>query len=115
MLHFITQKLSIKTLLIWGVLAWLPMVSAQPDLDNFPDVTFKVFSNFVQQQFAEDVSLATVLIVLFSLTGWIKVLCQALQSRLGEATDTLLQMETEDSESTPTLLAGKLDALSKLL
>ena len=117
------------------------MVSAQPDLDNFPDVTFKVFSNFVQQQFAEDVSLATVLIVLFSLTsnpdllglharqqhsrvqgerrqslsGWIKVLCQALQSRLGEATDTLLQMETEDSESTPTLLAGKLDALSKLL
>ena len=117
------------------------MASAEPDFDNFPDVTFKVFSDFVQQQFAEDVSLVTVLIVLFSLTsnpdllelhawqqhsrvegecrqslsGWIKVLSQALQNQLGSATDTLMQVETENSESVITLLAGKLDALSKLL
>jgi len=106
MLHrLVTQELFLKTLGIFGIFLWLPMVSAQPEFDNFPDVSFKVFSDFVQQQFTGDVSLATVLIVLFSLTsnpdllglharqqhsqvdgeirvslsGWIKVLSRALQ------------------------------------
>ena len=69
MLHFLSQGLSVKPLFVLWILACLPMVSAEPEFDNFPDVTFKVFSDFVQQQFAEDVSLATVLIVLFSLTS----------------------------------------------
>ena len=106
MLQLITsQKLFAKTLFVLGVFAWLPMVSAESDFDKFPNVTFKVFSDFVQHQFSWDVSLKTVLIVLFSLTsnpdllglhalqqhsraegeirqplsGWIKVLSWALQ------------------------------------
>jgi hypothetical protein len=135
------QELLLKTLVVFGVLAWLPRVSAQPELDNFPDITFKVFSDFVQQQFAKDVSVKTVLIVLFSLTsnpdllglhacqqhawadgeirqalsGWIKVLSQGLQERLGEATETLFPVIKQDSDWMTNMLAGKLDGLSKLL
>src|SRR5215471_5734570 len=105
---FVSQELLVKTLFILGFFAWLPIASAKPDFDTFPDVTFKVFSDFIQQQFTRDVSLATVLTVLFSLTsnpdllglharqqharadgeirqslsGWIKVLSQALKDRL---------------------------------
>jgi hypothetical protein len=58
----------VKLFLICLGLAWLPLVSAESQFDKFPDVTFKVFSDFVHQ-FGKDVSLATVLIVLFSLTS----------------------------------------------
>jgi hypothetical protein len=45
------------------------IVSAESDFDKFPDATFKVFSDFVQHHFAKDISVSTVLIVLFSLTS----------------------------------------------
>ena len=80
-----------------------------PTQDPFPEVTFKVFSEFVTQNFSSRVSLATVLLVLFSLTenpdllnlhswqkksyvqgekkqttsGWMKSLARALEERLG--------------------------------
>ena len=138
----LSQKFFIKSLLIYLGFAWLSMVSAKSDFDDFPDVTFKVFSNFVQHHFTSDVSLATVLIVLFSLTsnpdllglharqqhpkvegeikqplsGWIKVLSQALQNRLGEkVVDTLVLAKEYGSESLTDILAVKLDGLSKIL
>jgi hypothetical protein len=131
-------EILVKLAVICLGLAWLPGVSAKSDFDKFPNVTFKVFSDFVQHQFGKDVSLATVLIVLFSLTsnpdllglharqqhpkaegeikqplsGWIKVLSLALQNRLGEAVDTLLD---DSGNSVTNTLATKLDSLSKLL
>jgi hypothetical protein len=118
-------------------LTWLPVVSAQSDFDKFPDIPFKVFSDFVQQQLGETISLASVLTVLFSLTGnpdllglharqqhpkvqgeikqlssgWIKVLSSALLSRLDKTMDILLEGETQRVNQ----LATKLDSLSKLL
>src|SRR5262245_33695068 len=131
----------VKSFVMLLVFAWLPIAAAHSDFDEFPDITFKVFSDFVQHQFGRDVSLATVLIVLFSLTsntdllglhvrqqhpkaereirqplsGWIKVLSQALWNRLGEASHSLLPNEECNSESATDTLAAKLDGLSKLL
>jgi hypothetical protein len=65
----ICSEIFVKLVFIYLGLAWLPVVSAKPELDKFPDITFKVFSDFVQHQFGKDVSLATVLIILFSLTS----------------------------------------------
>jgi hypothetical protein len=142
LLQFIVSQGNLVTwLLIFFGFAWLPVVSAEPDFDKFPDVTFKVFSDFVQQQLGKDISLATVLTVLFSLTsnpdllglharqqhpkahgeisqalsGWIKVLSQALQDRLGNATSTLFQRDDLKSTSVTNRLAAKLDSLSKIL
>jgi hypothetical protein len=72
--------------LVWTILAWswsildsisgffmvillcLPTVAASSGQQPFPDITFKVFSDFVSQNFSSRISLATVLLVLFSLT-----------------------------------------------
>jgi hypothetical protein len=47
---------------------YIPLVSAAPKTQSFPNLPFKVFSAFVEQSFSSQVSLATVLLVLFSLT-----------------------------------------------
>ena len=47
---------------------FIPLVSAAPQTQPFPNVPFKVFSTFVEKTFSSQVSLATVLLVLFSLT-----------------------------------------------
>jgi hypothetical protein len=86
------------------VLLCLPTVAASLEQQSFPDITFKAFNDFISQHFSSCVSLATVLLVLFSLTenpdllnlhshqktsllhgeikqctsGWIKVLAHAL-------------------------------------
>ncbi len=90
---------------------------AMSDKQPFPDITFKVFSDFVIQDFSSWISLATILLVLFSLTenpdllnlhghqknpqvqgernetssGWIKTLARALEDRLGNDARTLLK------------------------
>lgn len=43
-------------------------MAATSDMQTFPDITFKVFSDFITQNFSSKVSLATVLLVLFSMT-----------------------------------------------
>jgi hypothetical protein len=59
------------TTTIWALLflAVLPTVSALPNEVAFPDITFREFNNLVQENFGTDVSLATVLMVLFTLTN----------------------------------------------
>jgi hypothetical protein len=120
-------------------LGFLPVVSAA-ECGPFPDVTFHVFSDFIQSQFASHVSLATVLTVLFTMTsntdllnlharqqhpkvagevsqitsGWIKALARALKDKLGDSADSLLQ-RSDSSEDVTNPLAIKLDGLSKIL
>ena len=53
--------------IIWALGA-LPLVSASPEMDTFPDIPFRVFSGFVANQFGPEITLATVLTVVFSLT-----------------------------------------------
>ena len=53
------------------LLALLPRVSAVPmgNTENFPNITFALFNEFVQDQFSEDISLATVIMMLLTLTN----------------------------------------------
>ena len=107
--------------ILWLLLAslFLPTVAAMPNLKEsaFPDLTFKVFSEFIFSHFSSQVSLATVLVLLFTMTenpellslharqqnpkyseenhvqvsGWMKVLSKALTNRLEEETQTLFK------------------------
>src|ERR1700679_766733 len=131
-----------------GIFIWaslLPMVVAMPEEHGIPDLTFKAFNEFIKANFSSKVSLATVLLVLFTMTenpdllnlharqkhpscpgeykvkasGWIKALALALQNRLGDTQGTLFKKE-ENVRNTPnreliTPLALKLDAMADLL
>ena len=61
-----------KFQIIWLLLAFLflPTVAAMPSLKKsaFPDLTFKVFSEFIFSHFSSQMSLATVLVLLFTMT-----------------------------------------------
>ncbi|KAF8982343.1 hypothetical protein BDQ17DRAFT_1394083 [Cyathus striatus] len=62
---------------IWTLcflLAFIPQVKAVPPKDSFPDIPFKLFSSFVQDHFSSEITLATVLTVLFSLTNNVDIL-----------------------------------------
>ena len=50
------------------LLLCLPTVVASSGQQSFPNITLKVFNDFVSQHLSSRVSLATVLLVLFSLT-----------------------------------------------
>jgi len=50
------------------LMAFLPVVSATTQ-DPFPDLPFQAFAEFVQENFSSKVSLATLLVVLFSTTS----------------------------------------------
>jgi hypothetical protein len=129
---------------IWMLLLFLtllPRVSALSERD-FPDIPFKVFNDFVKDNFNSKITLSTVLLVLFSLTNnpellslhakqqnptakgenavnvsaWMKALVRALTERLGGKSDTLLKKTQSTSPDTKIVAIGdKLDQLSKLL
>ena len=119
----------------------LPGVSASSERD-FPDIPFKVFNDFVKDNFSSKVTLSTILLVLFSLTNnpellslhakqqnptakgenavhvsaWMKALVRALIERLGEKSDTLLKKSQSNKPDLKIVAIGdKLDQLSKLL
>jgi hypothetical protein len=48
--------------------AFLPVVTAVPDEGHFSTLSFKVFSQFVQENFSSRITLAQVLLVLFTMT-----------------------------------------------
>jgi hypothetical protein len=54
------------TILLMGL---LPTVYAAPDQTPFPNITFGLFADFVNHNFCSNISLATVLTVLFTLTN----------------------------------------------
>jgi hypothetical protein len=135
--------LGLILLMVLG-LGLLPVVSATDGMASFPDVPFSVFSTFVGQNFGSDISLATVLTVVFSLTnnpdllnlharqqhpkvqgenaqaisGWMKYLTRALQAKLGSAGNTLLNRGKDygvTRDQAITSISAKLDSLAKLM
>ena len=124
------------------LIAFAPVVSAAPSTQAFPDISFQVFSEFVQQSFSSKISLATVLVLLFSMvenpellslharqqhpiegenqtvaSGWIKSLSRAIMHRLKDDKKTLFQQGEsylKQSEQV-TNLSLKLDAFATLL
>ena len=131
------------TIIFWAVffLAILPMASALPNESAFPNITFAIFSEFIQKNFSSDISLATVFTVLLTLThnpllltlharqqnpavqgenksktsGWIKALARALKGKLDAQSHTLQTDSEEETTVSDTSLGEKLDKLSKLL
>ena len=139
----VIDNLGNYAMIIWMLLflTLLPGVSALSEQD-FPDITFKVFNEFVKDNFSSKVTLSTVLLVLFSLTdnpellslhakqqnptgkgenavrvsAWMKALVRALIKRLGEKSNALLQKTENTTEDLKIVAIGnKLDQLSKLL
>jgi CxC5 like cysteine cluster associated with KDZ transposases len=120
-------------------------VAAMPNLNEtaFPDLTFKAFSEFVFSHFGSWVSLATVLVLLFTMTenpellslhawqqnpiyseennvqvsGWMKALAKALTNQLEEKTQTLFKKSEWPLNEDQIIisLGKKLDGLAKLL
>src|SRR5882762_9309729 len=113
----------------------LPVVSAAPNDDPFSGITFRAFSEFVEQHFSSRISLTTVLVVLFTMTnncdvlnlhgrqqmisGWLKALARALDGKLGQDTEQLFQINDNlsslDNDQRNGAIAIKLDFLYKLL
>jgi hypothetical protein len=99
----------------------LSVVSAS-DLSPFPEVTFRVFADFIEDNFSSNISLATSLTVLFTMTnntdllnlharqqnpthrkerkqiisGWITALAHALEEKLGNESASRLFKKTEN-------------------
>jgi hypothetical protein len=124
-------------------LAFLPSASAIPNGAAFPDMTFRAFNLLVEDNFGSNISLATVIMVLFTLTNnpellslharqqnpavkgekrfevtaWIKALANALHDRLGDDIYTLQRDDETDAKSSDTTLTNsvgrKLDQFSK--
>ena len=94
----------------------LPVASAAPTHSPFSDITFHEFSTFVEHNFNSGISLATVLVVLFTTTsnpdllnlyvqqqnpltgetaqvvsGWMKALARALEEKLDKNVDRLFK------------------------
>ena len=131
---------------IWllSVIQFLPTVAAMPTSEKsaFPDLTFKVFSEFIFSQFGSQVSLITVLVLLFTMTenpellslharqqnpvyseennvqvsGWMEALANAVANQLEEKTQTLFKKtEPLNEDQIVFSLGKKLDSLAKLL
>jgi hypothetical protein len=112
--------------MLWTLLflAILPTASAIPNEAAFPDISFRTFNTLVQETFGSEISLATVLMVLFTLTNnptllslharqqnpavklgerrieitsWIKALAHALHDKLEDQIYTLQRDDEEDT------------------
>ena len=58
---------SCTTICLFSTLAMIPGVTAGSGQTPFPNIKFHVFSDFITSNFSSQVSLATVLLVLFSM------------------------------------------------
>ena len=127
------------------LMGFIPVVSATPNHEVLSNITFRAFAEFVEENFSSTVSLATVLVTLFTIsdnsdllnlhsrmqhpkmgershtiTGWIKALARALSEKLGQNNTKRLikrseEMSDHDNERLNQGLAVKLDALYQLL
>ena len=129
-------------LLVFGFLPTTVAISGSGE-HPFPELTFKVFSDFIFKHFSSKVSLATVLLVLFTITdnpellslharqqnpeysdeksqqvsGWMKALANAMTNQLEEKTETLFKKSewSLNEDHIVFALGKKLDGLAKLL
>lgn len=143
-LWMIGNKWLAYALLYFWSFALLPRADASAS-SPFPDVTFFEFSEFINNNFGSEISLTTVLTIIFTLTnnpellnlharqqlakidgenvqlltGWIKSLARALEERLNKKTDELFHQSEKASLHTniqvTNTIAIKLDAFSKFL
>jgi hypothetical protein len=134
-----------QVLWLFLVFGFLPTTMANSSLGErpFPELPFKVFSDYIFTHFSSKVSLATVLLVLFTITdntellslharqqnseypdensveisGWIKALGNAMTNRLEERTETLFKTKEWSPNKNHIIpaLGKKLDGLAKLL
>jgi CxC5 like cysteine cluster associated with KDZ transposases len=129
--------------LVWFIMMLLLMPGvAAAEESPFPDISFKIFSHFVKENFNSKITLSQVLLILFTITdntdllslharqqnpeypeenrssdsGWIKALARALQEKLGDGQKMLFKKNLENSESDQiTSIGEKLDGLTKAL
>ena len=127
---------------IFVLLCYLPLVSAS-EQQPFPEITFKVFSQFIEQNFNSSITLSTVMMLLLTMTenttllslharqqnrkytgeysttatGWIRSLARAVQTKLDNRGEQLLDAnnESQKGEQAIVALGLKLDLLAKLL
>ena len=128
--------------LVFGFLPTTVAISGSGERP-FPELPFKLFSDFIFTHFSSNVSLATVLLVLFTITdnnellslharqqkseypgeysveisGWMKALANAMTNRLEERTETLFKKNewSLNEDRIPFAIGTKLDGLAKLL
>jgi CxC5 like cysteine cluster associated with KDZ transposases len=78
----------------WALLLaiWLPLVTTQPT-SPFPDISFDDFNTFVQENYDADISLSSVLLILFTVLENLQLLnlhfCRCQQKFKGETSSTL--------------------------
>jgi hypothetical protein len=136
--------LSSYSVLIW-LLVWftfLPCVTASQPTTPFPEIKFSVFSNFISSTFNPNISLATVLMVFFSLienpellnlharqknpqlssekslisSAWMHALCRQLKGHLpDDGFGRLFKRKEFTSETWVDDLSRKLDGFSECL
>ena len=124
-------------------LAFIPSALAAPQTQPFPDIPFRLFSEFVEETFSSKISLATVLVLLFSMTenpellslharqqhpiegeyqtlasGWIRALSRAAIHRFKDDTAQTLfrhgEYSTKQNQQV-SKLSKKFDAFATLL
>ena len=124
-------------LLLW--MALIPPVYASQH--NFPNISFQSFNLFISSTFHPDISLSTVLFLLFSLTentdllnlhshqqqslypsekiikytGWMSALVNAILNQLDEETISLLFLNSDQEDNHNKLLGDKLHAMAQKL
>ncbi|KAF8876471.1 hypothetical protein BD779DRAFT_1449392 [Infundibulicybe gibba] len=133
-----------QILWILALMFMIPGVNAASVQDSFPDVTFKAFNQFVNANFDDKISLATVLMVLFTMTDntdlfnlharqkhptcdgeyasnttrWIKSLAHRIKAQLQGNTKILFTKfqltQCTKEDDIITSLASKLDVLAVL-
>ena len=125
-------------------LGCLPTVAAMSEHDPFPDIPFKLFSQFILDNFHSSITLSTVLMLLFTMTenpdllnlharqqnpcysgehatkisGWIKALARGVEKKLGDNVKSLFQDDKQPSMTAEGITNGigkKLDIFSKVL
>jgi hypothetical protein len=127
-------------ILVW--LAFLPGVTASHPTTPFPEIKFSVFSKFIASTFNPNISLATVLMVLFTLienpellnlharqknpqlsseksiisSAWMRALCRQLKGHLPDDDFVKLFKKKEfTSENCEDVLSRKLDGFAECL
>ncbi len=155
--HALVTAVDLLAIFIWHIAINAPLVSkiwivfwfitgasaTAVQHDPFPDITFATLADFVTTNFSSDISLSSVLIVMFSLlenpdllnlharqqiakvdgenaqkiSGWMKCLVRALNNRLrSESSNLLLTAEKKMSADNIIYCVGnKLDQMRKLL
>jgi hypothetical protein len=122
----------------------LPTVTALPEERPVPEIPFKLFSQFIQDNFSSRISLSRVLVILFTMTdntdllnlhsrqqnhkctgekhvtmsSWMKCLARVMDNKLYKQQDVRLLKKSDNVTKTETRINNigtKLDALAKPL